>query len=86
VKIVSEEQRINLGDTRHLAMISLIASGGSPVICKELAGHDSQYLMHVLDMVRKGRGYNEDIQSALLRLQHSSSMYSKCLSKNMGGL
>lgn len=31
---------INLGDTRHLAMINLILSGGSPVICKELAGHE----------------------------------------------
>jgi hypothetical protein len=30
---------IRLGDTRHLAMISLIISGGSPVICRELAGH-----------------------------------------------
>jgi hypothetical protein len=32
-------ERIKLGDTRHLAMISLIISGGSPVICRELAGH-----------------------------------------------
>jgi len=35
----NEIERINLGDTRHIAMISLIASGGNPVICKELAGH-----------------------------------------------
>lgn len=34
-----EIERINLGDTRHIAMISLIVSGGNPVICKELAGH-----------------------------------------------
>jgi len=32
-------EQINLGDTRHLAMISLIISGGSPTVCKELAGH-----------------------------------------------
>ena len=32
---------VHLGDTRHLAMINLILSGGSPVICKELAGHES---------------------------------------------
>jgi hypothetical protein len=193
---VSEgESKINLGDTRHLAMISLIVSGGSPVICKELAGHedinvsshyytnisrfvecatyeiyrkqrggrvdmlehrkpcahesvpvnggrcgsavyiagditdcvrsigpdvelghclscqyfiddksgryllfsnpaerrkqvdeDSKYLMRVLEMVRKGKGCNEDIQSALLRLQHSSSTYSRCLYEKMGGL
>ena len=32
-------EMVNLGDTRHLAMISLISSGGSPTICRELAGH-----------------------------------------------
>ncbi len=32
---------VKLGDTRHLAMINLILSGGSPVICRELAGHES---------------------------------------------
>jgi len=195
MKSESDERRINLGDTRHLAMISLIASGGSPVVCKELAGHedinisahyysnisrfvecatyemyrkqkggsvdilrhkpfctgetieinggrcdstayisgsigdcilnfgtngelgycaccphfidgksgryllfsdtderkkvvdeDSKYLMRVLETVRKGKGCNEDIQSALLKLQHSSYQYSQCIYKNMGGL
>ena len=37
---VDEESKIFLGDTRHLAMIGLILSGGSPLICKELAGHE----------------------------------------------
>lgn len=32
-------EKIHLGDTRHLAMINLMISGGSPVICRELAGH-----------------------------------------------
>lgn len=32
---------IQLGDTRHIAMMNLIISGGSPAICKELAGHAS---------------------------------------------
>lgn len=36
---IATESKIHLGDTRHLAMISLILSGGSPLICKELAGH-----------------------------------------------
>lgn len=185
------ENRIRLGDTRHLAMIGLIISGGSPTICKELAGHesvnisahyysnisrfvecatyevyrkskgiaakmrehrpldmatgaikisggycdspmyqkgkiddcikymgsegeigycpecphyidgksgmyiafadpverkkqvdaDSRYLMQVLETVRKGIGCTEDIQSALLRLQHSGAWYSGCLQK-----
>lgn len=33
--------KIRLGDTRHIAMMNLIISGGSPVVCKELAGHSS---------------------------------------------
>lgn len=36
-----EDYPIHLGDTRHLAMINLMLSGGSPVICRELAGHES---------------------------------------------
>jgi len=186
---------INLGDTRHIAMINLIISGGSPVICKELAGHsdinisshyysnitkfiecatyeaykkslnnsailrkhrsktlksnavkldngycdsikyregsitdclkhmsvdgeigycpecpyfiddkhgmyivfediakrrkqvdeDSKLLMEAINNVRRGIGYSEDIQSALLRLQHSSTWYSRCLQKDLGG-
>lgn len=182
---------IHLGDTRHIAMANLIISGGSPVICKELAGHsdidisshyysnisnlvecvtleryrksmgckaeiigtskfpitnleswyrlpsgwcdaasvkegdigecikitnmqgeigncnhcghyhcdepgirlnfldekvgkwkvdaDSQYLMRMIELVRKGIGNTEGIGAALIRLQHSSDHYSKCL-------
>lgn len=32
--------KINLGDTRHVAMMNLIISGGSPSMCMELAGHE----------------------------------------------
>lgn len=35
-----ESYPIRLGDTRHLAMVNLILSGGSPVVCRELAGHE----------------------------------------------
>ena len=35
-----QPEPVRLGDTRHLAMISLIISGGSPVVCRERAGHD----------------------------------------------
>lgn len=35
----NEITRICLGDTRHIAMISLMLSGGSPSICRELASH-----------------------------------------------
>lgn len=189
---LSSNECIHLGDTRHLAMISLIISGGSPTICKELAGHedinisshyyanisrfiecatyefsrkqkahhvemrehrimksattvavsggscdsevyaggsigdclrhmgssgelgecvscphfidgktgrylaflnadekrkqvdeDCKYLMRVLETVRKGAGCDDDVQSALLRLQGSSARYSQCLYWNM---
>jgi len=33
--------RIRLGDTRHLALINLMQSGGTPVAAMMLAGHDS---------------------------------------------
>lgn len=36
-----EIQYINLGDSRHLAMINLIAEGATPVIVMMLAGHDN---------------------------------------------
>lgn len=47
-----EIQKIQLGDTRHIAMVSLALSGGSPTICRELAGHESieisaHYFSHV---------------------------------------
>lgn len=192
---VGKERHINLGDTRHLAMISLVLSGGSPLICKELAGHsdinissnyysnisgfikcavyemhlksragtaemtergtpvlmkpnrrvtvpdgfcdsvayvggdisdciksigadgelghcrrcpffidgysgmrflyafpqeskeqvdkDSQYLLEMLETVRRGIGLQEDIQSAILRLQHSGARYARCLQNEL---
>lgn len=40
-RLTHEENMINLGDTRHLAMMNLIISGGSPLVCKELARHES---------------------------------------------
>ncbi|MBQ3795902.1 MAG: site-specific integrase [Butyrivibrio sp.] len=39
-ELMMDETAVNLGDTRHLAMINLMLSGGSPVICRELAGHE----------------------------------------------
>ena len=47
---------IRLGDTRHIAMVNLIISGGSPVICRELAGHSdidisSHYFSNISNLV-----------------------------------
>ena len=39
-----EEERLHLGDTRHLAMVSLILSGGSPSVCKALADHEDIFI------------------------------------------
>ncbi len=65
---------IRLGDTRHIAMASLIISGGSPVICMELAGHSdidvsSHYYSNISNLVecvtleryRKSKGDGADI-------------------------
>lgn len=47
---------VNLGDTRHIAMINLIISGGSPRMCMELAGHanigiSSHYYTNMAELV-----------------------------------
>lgn len=47
---------IRLGDTRHIAMMNLIISGGSPVVCMELAGHEdidisSNYYANMANLV-----------------------------------
>jgi len=69
--------RIHLGDTRHIAMTSLIISGGSPVICRELAGHSdidvsSHYYSNISNLVecvtlerwRKAKGGNASFTGA----------------------
>lgn len=38
---IGENDRLHLGDSRHIAMMNLIISGGSPTICMELAGHSN---------------------------------------------
>ena len=48
---------IRFGDTRHIAMTSLMLSGGSPTICRELAGHanidiSSHYYSNISNLVR----------------------------------
>ena len=65
---------ISLGDTRHLAMINLIISGGSPTVCRELSGHadidiSSHYYANISSMVecatleqlRKSKGGTVDL-------------------------
>jgi len=47
---------ITLGDTRHLSMINLIISGGSPTVCRELADHadiniSSHYYANLANLV-----------------------------------
>jgi hypothetical protein len=46
---------------------------------KQKVDADSRYLIQMIELVRKGIGYTEDIGAALLRLQRSSDHYSKCL-------
>jgi hypothetical protein len=47
---------IHFGDTRHLAMVNFVITGGSPVICRELAGHSdigisSHYYTNISNLV-----------------------------------
>jgi hypothetical protein len=46
---------------------------------KQRVDSDSAFLMRMIELVRKGLGYEEDITSALLRLQDSCSHLSDCL-------
>jgi hypothetical protein len=48
---------LHLGDTRHIAMIGLIIAGGSPSVCRELAGHanidiSSRYYSNISTLVK----------------------------------
>jgi hypothetical protein len=64
---VDENSSIHLGDTRHLAMIGLILSGGSPLICKELAGHtDINISSHYYSNI------STYIESAVYRAHHKN--------------
>ena len=40
---------------------------------------DSWFLMHMIEAVREGIGFKENIKTALLRLQHSCKHYRDCL-------
>ena len=47
---------VHLGDTRHIAMMNLIITGGSPSLCMELAGHSnidisSHYYTNMAELV-----------------------------------
>ena len=46
---------------------------------------DGVFLMEMIEQVRRGNGAQEDIMSALLRLQNSSSAYRKVLERDLGG-
>jgi hypothetical protein len=50
---------------------------------KKAVDADSRYLMRMVELVRKGLGYDEDIGAALLRLQHSAYNYSACIKEKM---
>lgn len=51
---------------------------------KENVDADSWFLMHMIEAVRKGIGLQEDIKSAILRLQQSCRHYRDCLIRNYG--
>jgi hypothetical protein len=46
---------------------------------------DGLFLMRMIEQVRRGNGSQEDIMSALLKLQNSSASYRKILEREQGG-
>ena len=46
---------------------------------------DGVFLIEMIEQVRRGNGAQEDIMSALLRLQNSSGAYRKVLERDLGG-
>lgn len=64
---------IRLGDTRHLAMINLMLSGGSPTVCKALAGHEdivvsAHYYSNLSSIIESSvyQRFRDDSQDAAL--------------------
>lgn len=51
---------------------------------RENVDADSWFLMHMIEAVRQGIGLQEDIKSAMLRLQQSCMHYRDCLIKSYG--
>ena len=51
---------------------------------RENVDADSWFLMHMVEAVRQGIGLQEDIKSAMLRLQQSCMHYRDCLIKSYG--
>lgn len=52
---------------------------------REKVDEDGIFLMEMIEQVRRGNGEQEDIRSALLRLQNSSAAYRKILEREQGG-
>jgi len=44
---------------------------------------DASFLLDMVEIVRRGMGYTEDIGSAILRLQRSCDHYFKCILENI---
>jgi len=85
---VDEGSKIYLGDTRHLAMIGLILSGGSPLICKELAGHNdinisSHYYSNISNFIecatyeahRKSRAWTAELPERDALISNKQKQY-----------
>jgi hypothetical protein len=50
---------------------------------KKRVDADTDFLLQMVDIVRRGLGYEEDIGSAILRLQRSCDHYIKCILENI---
>jgi hypothetical protein len=74
----------HIGDCRHCAHYlpdnpGVMVEFYDAKAAKAQVDADSKYLISMIELVRKGLGYTEDIGAALLRLQYSGNHYGKCL-------
>ena len=82
LKILSNNGHI--GDCRYCRYYQPDDPGIHLAFYDEKAGKaqvdaDSRYLIRMIELARRGLGHEEDIGSALLRLQHSGDCYGKFL-------
>jgi hypothetical protein len=82
-------EKINIGDTRHIAMINIIASGGTPTTAMMLAGHSdidmsSHYYANISTMIecRTYQKYRQSIESGKQDFVLGLNYYAPSITRN----
>lgn len=82
-------EKLNIGDTRHIAMINIIASGGTPTTAMMLAGHSdidmsSHYYANISTMIecRTYQKYRQSIESGKQDFVLGLNYYAPSITRN----